>query len=105
MMLEPAVERAPAQPQRLGRLADVAAVALERLPDQHALDFLQRQVLEPRRGAAAAEPEIGARGAACPAPCSTARSIVWSSSRTLPGHACASSAASASGSNPASGFR
>src|SRR5687768_9949919 len=39
MVLEPAIERAPAQAERLGRLADVALVPLERLADQHPLDL------------------------------------------------------------------
>src|SRR6266508_3029025 len=48
MLLEAAVEGTPAEPERLGGLAHVPAMALERLADEHALDLLQRQVLEPR---------------------------------------------------------
>src|SRR5689334_19353638 len=59
MMLEPPVERASAQAERLGRLAHVPAVPLECLADQHALDLLERQVLEPSGRAPAAEAEIG----------------------------------------------
>src|SRR6478672_10263428 len=39
MVLKSAVECAPAQPKRLGGLTDVAAVALQRLADQHPLDL------------------------------------------------------------------
>src|SRR5215211_4702799 len=59
MMLETPVERAPAESQHLGGLAHVAAVAFERLPDQDALDLLERQVLEPGSASASTEPQIG----------------------------------------------
>src|SRR6266403_1362547 len=59
MLLQPAVEGAPAQAERLGRLAHVAAVALERLADQHALDLLEREVLEARAWPAAPEAQVG----------------------------------------------
>src|SRR5262245_40423470 len=59
MMLKAAVEGAPAESQRLRSLADVAAVPLERLADEHAFDLLQRQVLESRGGAAAPETQVG----------------------------------------------
>ena len=82
MMLEPTIESAPAQTQRLGGLAHVAAVALP----------------GPRRPRSAARSVV-------PVAMRTARSSVWSSSRTLPGQACDSSAVTASGSRPAIGFR
>ena len=56
-MLESAIERASAQAEGLGRLTHVAAVALERLPDQHALHLLEWEILQPRRGPTAPEPE------------------------------------------------
>src|SRR3954452_11240020 len=49
MLLEPPVEGAAREAQRLGGLADVA-VAGERLLDQHPLDLLQRQILQLARG-------------------------------------------------------
>src|SRR5438128_832216 len=59
MLLQAAVEGAPAQAERLGRLAHVAAVALERLADQHALDLLEREVLEARGWPAAPQAQVG----------------------------------------------
>ena len=85
-MLQPAVERAPAQPERPGGLAHVAVMAVERLPDQDALDLLERQVLQPGARPPPRRPRSAAR-TRVPAAISTARSSVWSSSRTLPGQA------------------
>src|SRR3954471_6047117 len=59
MMLEPPVECAPTQPQHLGSLAHVATMTLECFPDEHALDFLERQVLQAWAGATGAKSEIG----------------------------------------------
>src|SRR6185437_11099302 len=58
---EPAVERAPAQSQRFGRLAHVSVVAGERLLDENALCFLERQLLVSRRRAlrARTQREVG----------------------------------------------
>src|SRR5437762_4851814 len=58
MMLEAAIERAAAESQRLGRVTHVAAVALERLADEDALDLLQRKILEPARRPTATEPQV-----------------------------------------------
>src|SRR5512138_3863341 len=59
MMLEPAVEGAPAEAQRLRGLTHVPAVALERLADEYALHLLQRQVLEPCGRPAPTQPQVG----------------------------------------------
>src|SRR5437016_2149164 len=47
--LQTAIERAAAQPQGLGRLADVAVEARHRLLDQESLDVLEAHLLDARR--------------------------------------------------------
>src|SRR6476646_12131363 len=58
MMLEAAIEGAAAESQRLGRLAHVAAMALERLADEDQLDLLERKILEPAPRSAPAQPQV-----------------------------------------------
>src|SRR6185503_9527041 len=88
ILLQPPVERAAAHAELLCREADIAIVARQDLFDEHALRFLQRQMV----GAAASAMR-------------TARSIACASSRTLPGQPCPCIAARASASSPASGLR
>src|SRR5450432_1575182 len=47
--LEPAIERAAAQAERIGGVADVAAETRQRLLDQQRLDIFEAHFLEPRR--------------------------------------------------------
>ena len=88
MVLEPAVERAPAQAQRPGGVAHVAAVRA-RAPSGSGRARLPRAAGPPagRAGAAARGARGPRRAPGLPAAISTARSSVWSSSRTLPGQA------------------
>src|SRR5437660_12812693 len=59
--LQPSVERAAAQAERLGRLADVAVEARHRLLDQEPFDFLEAHVFHARAGVAVdAQPELAA---------------------------------------------
>src|SRR5256885_1713740 len=50
MALEPAIERAAREAQRLGRLAHIAAGACQRLLDQRAFDILETHLVQ-RAGA------------------------------------------------------
>src|SRR2546423_12441455 len=52
---DPAVQGAARQPECLRGLADVARVAIERLPDEETLDVLERQIFE-----------LGRRAGRCP---------------------------------------
>src|SRR6185503_20622678 len=66
--LETSIQRAAAEAERLGRLADVARKPRHRLLDEKAFDFLEAHVLDPRRGVAIepqpqlAEPDRAAGG-------------------------------------------
>ena len=89
-MLEPAVERAPAEAERLRRLAHVAAVA-RRAPSGSAAARPPRAAGPRARGAAAgraAKPEIAGADDVARAPSAPRARCAWSSSRMLPGHAC-----------------
>jgi hypothetical protein len=46
MLLKPAVESATTQAERFGGLADIPAVTIQGLPNEHLLDFVQRHVVE-----------------------------------------------------------
>ena len=65
--LQPPVQRAAAQAERLRRLADVAVVPGHRLLDQEALDFFEAHVLEaPAALAAGPQAEIDGSGPGLP---------------------------------------
>src|SRR5687768_12196353 len=53
------VQRAAAEPEVARREAHVAAVPLERLPDEYRLHLFQREVVERPRRRLAQEPEVG----------------------------------------------
>src|SRR5581483_11273494 len=63
VLLEPPVERAARQPERRRGVADVAAIAVERLLDQVLLDLLEGHLLEPARRRGAVEAEVERRDA------------------------------------------
>ena len=72
--LQAPVERAPAQAERVGRLADVAVEPRQGLLDQKRFHFFQAHILEPRRPfAARPQPQVGAL-IVSPCAISTARS-------------------------------
>src|SRR2546423_15661804 len=54
MSFQPPVQRAPRQPKRLGRLADVAAGTRQGLLNQHTLDILEAHLVERTRAVSGA---------------------------------------------------
>src|SRR4051812_25308133 len=54
MSFQPPVQRAPGQPKRFGRLADVAAGTRQGFLNQHALDILEAHLVERTRAVSGA---------------------------------------------------
>ena len=102
IFLQAAVQRAAAQAERFGGAIGVAFKACEGFCYQDAFRLFQTHLLEPRRQArvrVSLQCEIKGRHK-LPVLINRARSITWSSSRTLPGHECSRNASSASGVKP-----
>src|SRR5688500_20400190 len=66
VLLQPAIERAAREAERVGRLADVAAVAVESLADEVLLDLLERHLLEAAALRRPLEAEVGGGDAVAP---------------------------------------
>jgi len=85
ILLHPPVQRAAAQSERLGSLADVALVTLESFADQHGLYRFETEIFQSRLWARCV---FRAKSAGWISPVRhirMARSMVCSSSLTLPG--------------------
>ena len=87
ILLNPPIQRPSTQPQSICRMAHIALAPRQRLANQHSLHLLQRHLIEPLRShldcLQVPGPPSSIRLLRA---ISTARSIVWSSSRTFPGH-------------------